>query len=202
MLTRCLAFVSYSCSARQYSAPQNYSSATRSSSVPSSSANFSQPSTARSARRQPTVPRVDHDVFWQAVFYLGALYVCWPILLYSFSIAQWDEKYYAFHVVFFICSPLQGFLNAMVYFRPKVVKSLRDRQQQRRRGQTTTENTRQSPSEEAASAPPQQTEEAECAPVETVDKDMAPSSSPLDSSQPGEGDVAIKDEPNCDVAQP
>ena len=124
-------------SARQYSAPQSANT--------SSSNDIGYSSSDGTLSRQapaPAVPRTDHDVFWQAVFYLGALYVCWPILLYSFSITHWDEKYYAFHVVFFICSPLQGFLNAMVYFRPRVVKSLRaGRRQQRQR----THSRRQTP---------------------------------------------------------
>jgi len=94
----------------------------------------------RSSSRRPMTtrpPRADHDVFWQSVFYLGALYVCWPILLYSFSIKHYSKKYYVFHVVFFVCAPLQGFLNALVYFRPRFIRYWRDRrreqQQQRQR---------------------------------------------------------------------
>ena len=102
-------------------------------------------------------------MFWQAVFYLVAVYFCWPILLGSFTIKHFDEKHYPFYVVFFICAPLQGFLNALVYFRPRVVKTIRDRRRQRASNipnTSLTDPSREIPEELPTELPPNKVQEA------------------------------------------
>lgn len=66
------------------------------------------------------------EVFWQSFTYLVALYVSWLLFL---CITIEPEKYITSHYelwfYLFFATPLQGFLNAICYFRPRVSRYLR-----------------------------------------------------------------------------
>jgi hypothetical protein len=82
-----------------------------------------------------TKKKLENAIFWQSVFYLGALYLSWPILLVSnFSSLSKGSLYfpYAHWVVATFLCPLQGFSNFVVYARPRLLS--RYRKKQRRNG--------------------------------------------------------------------
>eukprot|EP00980_Cylindrotheca_fusiformis_P029422 scaffold23472_cov106-Cylindrotheca_fusiformis.AAC.1 len=69
--------------------------------------------------------RLSNAVFWQAVFYMGSFLMAWPIYFYG-TLNTWDEwENYSFWVVFAVLYPLQGFWNAIVYFRPRLFECFR-----------------------------------------------------------------------------
>ena len=67
-------------------------------------------------------------VFWQFVFYTLSFLLSWPIY---FAAENYDN--YNFWVALLILFPLQGFWNAAVYFRPRLVEVIRKRQTVRKR---------------------------------------------------------------------
>ena len=89
------------------------------------------------ALNKERIQRIRREVVWQSVFYLSAFYTVWPLLI----VVQFDEgggppsKYYLYLATFVIW-PIQGLLNAIVYFRPRIwryaERRRRTRQQQQR----------------------------------------------------------------------
>ena len=71
-------------------------------------------------------------VFWQAVFYMGSFLMCWPIYyIAAFRVLEkWDK--YGFWVAVVVLFPLQGFWNAFVYFRLRIVQYFQQRKRRRR----------------------------------------------------------------------
>eukprot|EP00540_Astrosyne_radiata_P007449 CAMPEP_0116852814 /NCGR_PEP_ID=MMETSP0418-20121206/17528_1 /TAXON_ID=1158023 /ORGANISM="Astrosyne radiata, Strain 13vi08-1A" /LENGTH=444 /DNA_ID=CAMNT_0004485071 /DNA_START=1434 /DNA_END=2768 /DNA_ORIENTATION=+ len=63
---------------------------------------------------------LEKEVMWHAVAYMMAFWITWPLLLVALLIGTGDE-YWFFFVVFFV-APLQGFNNALVYFRSRLFK--------------------------------------------------------------------------------
>lgn len=74
--------------------------------------------------------QMEKEVFWQCLFFLLAFYLTWPF----YFLAQFftTSESYAFWVMVAIFSPLQGFFNALVYARPRIVKRLREQRQRER----------------------------------------------------------------------
>ena len=72
---------------------------------------------------------LEKQVLWQAIFYLGAFYISFPILILSNAIA--DSRRYWLFVLATSIAPLQGFNNCLVYIRPRVLRYLRNKQKAR-----------------------------------------------------------------------
>ena len=72
-------------------------------------------------------------VFWQSFFYLTAYYICWLTLL--VGIFWGDSQSFGFWCLVASLAPMQGFLNALVYFRPRVMKQRREWLKKRRNQQ-------------------------------------------------------------------
>jgi hypothetical protein len=94
-----------------------------------------------SEMRQTVIQKMERQTFWQALFYLGAFYLTWPILVAS-NLNSNAGTVYPFMIIVFTLAPLQGFLNFLLYARPRIQKVLKDRQQAlRRRIQQTSKDT-------------------------------------------------------------
>jgi hypothetical protein len=81
--------------------------------------------------------KLARKVFWQAFFFVVALYGSWPISLlaiYSGNDGKINGLYW-FFVLTFTLAPLQGFFNFFVYFRPGLVRYFKQRRRRRRRQQ-------------------------------------------------------------------
>ena len=63
-------------------------------------------------------------VFWRCFWFLLAFYVSYPLVLSSYLV-KFEAKNYAFWVAFTICSPLQGFLNFLVYYQRSIYKTFK-----------------------------------------------------------------------------
>ena len=59
-------------------------------------------------------------VFWQSAFYLLGYYICWPILI--VAILNAESQSLNFWAVLSFIAPLQGFLNCLVFVRPRIMK--------------------------------------------------------------------------------
>jgi hypothetical protein len=88
---------------------------------------------AQPRRREASViEMMERQTFWRALFYLGAFYVTVPIpLLANFS--HDAATYYPYMLTTFTLAPLQGFLNYLLYARPRIQKVLKEHQQAVRR---------------------------------------------------------------------
>jgi hypothetical protein len=82
-------------------------------------------------RRQSVIQKMERQTFWQALFYLGAFDVTVPILLVA-SFHEGAQDSYPFILVALFLGPMQGFLNFLVYFRPRVQKRMEERRKTRR----------------------------------------------------------------------
>jgi len=72
-------------------------------------------------------------VFWQFVFYTLSFLLSWPIYFAANFDAAENYDNYNFWVALLILFPLQGFWNAAVYFRPRLMEAIRKRQTVRKR---------------------------------------------------------------------
>jgi hypothetical protein len=86
----------------------------------------------QSRRRQTLIQKTERQTFRQALFYLGAFYLTWPILLVA-NFNQATQDSYAFTLVVLTLVPLQGFLNFLVYARPRILKRMEERRKMSRR---------------------------------------------------------------------
>ena len=68
---------------------------------------------------------LEKKVFWQCLSYFIAFMLVWPfpIVLACFQAITYENNVYVLFFVAFV-TPLQGFANAMVYFRPRLQRSL------------------------------------------------------------------------------
>jgi len=107
---------------------------------------FSASRDARSTRRIQN--RLTDSVFWQAIFYMGTFFLCWPIYYVSIFNRYHVWRNYGFWIALLILYPLQGFLNAIVYFRRRMLvcfkKELAERSS--RRGEASTQSVGRNPS--------------------------------------------------------
>jgi hypothetical protein len=74
--------------------------------------------------------RISDEVWWQAVFYMGSFLMTWPIYyVANFTVLEkWDN--YSFWIAVTLLYPLQGFWNAVVYFRPRLFQYVRKQKQE------------------------------------------------------------------------
>eukprot|EP00980_Cylindrotheca_fusiformis_P009572 scaffold2115_cov97-Cylindrotheca_fusiformis.AAC.1 len=74
--------------------------------------------------------RLSNEVWWQAVFYMGSFLMAWPIYFYGTlnTLDEWENFY--FWVACCAMYPLQGFWNAIVYFRPRLFGYFRRKEEQ------------------------------------------------------------------------
>ena len=91
-------------------------------------------------------------VFWQSFFYLAAYYICWLTLL--LGIFRGGSQSFAFWCLLVTVAPLQGFFNALVYFRPRVMKYRREWLKKRRRQQKAKAQQKASASTNMTKPPP------------------------------------------------
>mmetsp|Transcript_3983 Transcript_3983/g.6667 ORF Transcript_3983/g.6667 Transcript_3983/m.6667 type:complete len:333 (-) Transcript_3983:505-1503(-) len=77
-------------------------------------------------KKRNTTNRLQKEVFMQCAMYLAALYFVWFILLWmSLSVDKYiGGKHYALWNFLFFLDPLQGFLNAIIYFRPRLSRAV------------------------------------------------------------------------------
>jgi hypothetical protein len=80
---------------------------------------------------QTVIQKMERQTFWQALFYLGAFYLTWPILIAS-NMNGNVSSHFPVMITVFIFSPLQGFLNFLLYARPRIQKALKHRRRRRR----------------------------------------------------------------------
>lgn len=81
----------------------------------------------RMQRRLSTssVNSVQNEVFWQSAMYLSALYLAWfTQLIILVQLEKYLAGHYALWVFFSFITPLQGFMNALVYFRPRMARTI------------------------------------------------------------------------------
>ena len=108
---------------------------TSSSSDPPSSST----TTARRRKDTNTVSSLHRQVFWQAVLYLGAFYATYSVHVYL-VFHLWAEprrretprNIFPLWVVHLTLTPLQGFWNAFIYYRPRFILWRRRCHQQQR----------------------------------------------------------------------
>jgi hypothetical protein len=82
---------------------------------------------------QTAIQKMESQSFWQALFYLGAFYVTWPSLLAAQFGDDGPQSYLPYLVVVSILGPMQGFLNFLVYARPRIQKQMKERQKERQK---------------------------------------------------------------------
>ena len=75
--------------------------------------------------------RMESKTFWQAVAFLGAFYLTWPIVMVA-TLRPEVAGVFPFMVIAFTLAPLQGFLNFLVYARPRFQQYWENRRRQRR----------------------------------------------------------------------
>jgi hypothetical protein len=85
-----------------------------------------------SGREMPRsiIQKMERQTFWQAFFYLGAFYLTWPILLVS-NLNGYASGYFPVAITVCMLAPLQGFLNFILYARPRIQKYLKQRRRRR-----------------------------------------------------------------------
>eukprot|EP00980_Cylindrotheca_fusiformis_P016813 scaffold5067_cov139-Cylindrotheca_fusiformis.AAC.7 len=75
--------------------------------------------------------RLSKEVWWQAVFYMGSFLMSWPIYYYGTlnTLDEWEN--FPFWITCCAMFPLQGFWNAIVYFRPRLFAFFRTKVRER-----------------------------------------------------------------------
>eukprot|EP00980_Cylindrotheca_fusiformis_P000742 scaffold174_cov98-Cylindrotheca_fusiformis.AAC.11 len=108
---------------------QNAADAPTSCQSSSSWSKFPRPKTM--IREVAPANRLSKEVWWQAVFYMGSFLMAWPIYYYANfnTLDQWEN--YSFWVACCTLYPLQGFWNAIVYFRPRLFEFFRKQERER-----------------------------------------------------------------------
>jgi hypothetical protein len=77
------------------------------------------------------IQKMERQTFWKALYYLGAFYLTWPILLVS-NLNSYAPSLFSVSITVCMLAPLQGFLNFVLYARPRIQKTLKDRRRRRR----------------------------------------------------------------------
>lgn len=79
--------------------------------------------------------RVEREVIWQALSYLLAMYTCWILFTCVFYKSNLSALPYPIYCVGCFLMPLQGFLNFLIYSRPRAVRYWRQRRRRREKNQ-------------------------------------------------------------------
>ena len=82
------------------------------------------------------------QVLWQAVFYLFAFYVSYPLLIVSNIRPVLVSSPYWFYLATITLAPLQGFSNFLVYVRPRVMRRVHQNRAERKRNLRMSQQTR------------------------------------------------------------
>eukprot|EP00545_Synedropsis_sp_CCMP1620_P007309 CAMPEP_0119026362 /NCGR_PEP_ID=MMETSP1176-20130426/35304_1 /TAXON_ID=265551 /ORGANISM="Synedropsis recta cf, Strain CCMP1620" /LENGTH=413 /DNA_ID=CAMNT_0006982055 /DNA_START=184 /DNA_END=1425 /DNA_ORIENTATION=- len=88
------------------------------------------PSAPSIRRRKATRDKLQREVFWQCFSYAAVFGITWPLWAVGKVHASQYDLPIGFWIVFFVVAPLQGFNNAICYFRPFRRRSQRLRRQQ------------------------------------------------------------------------
>eukprot|EP00980_Cylindrotheca_fusiformis_P007123 scaffold1497_cov122-Cylindrotheca_fusiformis.AAC.1 len=96
----------------------------------SSWSKFSRP--RAKSREVASSNRLSKEVWWQAAFYMGSFLMAWPIYFYGTLNALDEWENYSFWVACCVMYPLQGFWNAIVYFRPRLFEHFRKKTRDRK----------------------------------------------------------------------
>jgi hypothetical protein len=75
---------------------------------------------------QTVIQKMERQTFWRALFYLGAFYLTWPILIAS-NLNSYVSQSFPAVITVLILAPLQGFINFLLYARPRIQRALKDR---------------------------------------------------------------------------
>lgn len=75
------------------------------------------------------VNNMEAAVFWQSLSYLSTFYLCWVVMAIIAEFAH--HQIWPLWVVMFAISPLPGFLNCLVYVRPRLLTWQETRQKKR-----------------------------------------------------------------------
>ena len=79
---------------------------------------YSQQARARKKRwRMEKRASVAKKVFWQSFWYVSAFYVTLPFVLLSFYVKFESSRYFWIYIATAILAPLQGTMNALIYFQ-------------------------------------------------------------------------------------
>jgi len=85
--------------------------------------------------------KLERSVFWQSLFYLGAFYATWPILMNTYLEGDKKEHSCRYWLTMVTLAPLQGFFNVIVYTRPQMAKKLSQLQDMAIRSRTSGNST-------------------------------------------------------------
>mmetsp|Transcript_736 Transcript_736/g.1206 ORF Transcript_736/g.1206 Transcript_736/m.1206 type:complete len:586 (-) Transcript_736:240-1997(-) len=77
----------------------------------------------KTKRKQTPLTMLRREVFWQSFMYLVALYLTWLIYI-SVTVNTKDYilSHYGLWTFVFFITGIQGFLNSLVYFRPRIAR--------------------------------------------------------------------------------
>jgi hypothetical protein len=85
-------------------------------------------------RHLTALTKLRREVFHQCVQYLVAVYLTWLLYLTAALEAEkFITSHYGLWIVIFFLSGIQGFLNCMIYFRPRISRYLKNRSKQNQR---------------------------------------------------------------------
>jgi hypothetical protein len=79
--------------------------------------------------------QLEREVMWQALTYVLPMYICWLIFvsLLFYKKNVYSQSFALYCVGTFLLMPLQGFLNFLIYFRPRVARQRRKHRREKRR---------------------------------------------------------------------
>jgi len=82
------------------------------------------------AQRLANDPGDIDEQFWQCVCFVSGFFICWPIYAVGIMVKNLP---YGVWILIALLAPLQGFLNCLTYFRPRVLERLDPQNSHRRR---------------------------------------------------------------------
>jgi hypothetical protein len=82
--------------------------------------------TVRRARTTAS-SNTEKEVSIQAFFYLFNIWLSWPVFVFAMLTTERIDFTFTFWVIVLALAPLQGFNNALVYFRPRIFRRMASR---------------------------------------------------------------------------
>jgi hypothetical protein len=131
VLFYCTSLISYICWSvkRQNSAANKWSFPIRAENTSGNASSISSDRKKEKKKKGSAFNKLQSQVMWQSVFYLGAFWCTWPLFVWAYvaldTITGLPQPWeYIYYVVSFTFAPLQGFLNGLIYFRSKISRML------------------------------------------------------------------------------
>lgn len=106
-----------------HAAPRSSTTTTTNSSnlMANGSSRHSTTSTRTRSSASSSSPSLTNAVFWQFALYVAAFFLTWPI--YFFAVLDAIQPGFVFWIFLVILQPLQGFWNALAYYRPTLAQA-------------------------------------------------------------------------------